>query len=68
MLVEGIERQRDESLKLSLSPLNFIRQAFINGDEFLSHLQISYHKCVNIHKCAMNSKNAHNSDFKRKQG
>lgn len=68
MLAEGLEHQGDESPKLSLLPLNFIQQAFINGDEFLSHLQIWYQKCVNIHKCAMNSKNVHNGDFKRKQG
>lgn len=43
-------------------------QAFLNGDEFLSRLQIRFHECVNIHKWALKSQNVHDSDFKRKQG
>lgn len=53
--------------KLSSSLLNFTQQAFINGDEFLPHLQIWFHKCVNIHKWALKRRIVHDSDFKRKQ-
>lgn len=51
--------------KHSHSLLNFTQQAFLNGDEFLSRLQIRFHECVNIHKWALKSQNVHDSDFKQ---
>lgn len=48
------------------SLLNFTQQTFINGDEFLSHLQIWFRKHVNIHKWVLSSENVQDGDFKRK--
>ena len=42
MLVKTLKVKKTSSLNFS--------QAFINGGEFLSHLQIWVHRCVNIHK------------------